>query len=125
MKRAINAAIIQDGKILLVKKKDVWILPGGKPEQGELDIDCLQREVQEELSGTNLKDIDFYKRVEGITPYKGYVLEATVYFAAVDGTLHPASAEIGAFEWVRDTDKYSLSDITSKIIIDLKKDKYL
>lgn len=35
MRIAIGAAIINDGKILLVRKKQSWILPGGKPEQKE------------------------------------------------------------------------------------------
>ena len=38
MRTVINAAIIQDKKILLVKKKETWILPGGKPDGGESDL---------------------------------------------------------------------------------------
>jgi len=52
MRIAIGAAIIEDGKILLVRKRQSWILPGGKPEPKESDIECLCREVSEELSGT-------------------------------------------------------------------------
>ena len=55
MRTAIGAAIINEGKLLIVRKKQSWILPGGKPEPGESDLDCLCREVGQELSGTKLE----------------------------------------------------------------------
>ena len=37
MRIAINAAIIQDGKLLLVRKKKTWILPGGDRKSTRLN----------------------------------------------------------------------------------------
>ena len=125
MRVAIGAAIIRDGGILLVKKKQSWILPGGKPEFGEDDISCLCREVREELSGTEVEVIRFYKGFEGMAPHKGDKILAKVYFADIKGELHRHSAEIDAAEWVKNTKKYSLSDVTSKILASLQKDGYL
>jgi len=125
MRLAINAAIIKERKILLVKKKEIWILPGGKPELEESDLECLCREVREELSGTELKNIKYYKEFEGITPYKRDLLKAKVYFAEINGSLGLPAAEISAYAWVNDTNSYNLSDITTKIIDSLQKDQYL
>lgn len=48
----IGLLVTVAGSILLVKKKgaDSFILPGGKPEAGEHDLDTLERETLEELS---------------------------------------------------------------------------
>lgn len=125
MKVAIGAAIIEDGKILLLKKGKGWILPGGKPEPGESEIECICREVDEELSGTQLENFEYYGDFEGITPNKGYHLRARVYFANIIGELGEPSAEIEESAWVEDSSKYVLSDITSKIVDSLIIDKYL
>jgi 8-oxo-dGTP diphosphatase len=47
----IGLAVVQDGCLLLVRKRksDCLILPGGKPEQGEDDLAALSREIDEEL----------------------------------------------------------------------------
>jgi len=127
MKLAIGAAIIENRKLLLVRKKQTWILPGGKPEANESDLECLCREVREELSGTELQNISYYSEFEGITPYKGYLLKARVYLASIEGGLHASSAEIDASEWVDadNANKYNLSDITLKILNSLIKDDYI
>ncbi|MDE1865106.1 MAG: NUDIX domain-containing protein [Candidatus Micrarchaeota archaeon] len=125
MRVAINAAIISDQGILLVKKGEVWILPGGKPTPGESDIACLCREVGEELSNTKLGNMRFYGEFTGVTPHKGDVLSAKVYFADINGALGPASAEIREVRWVKDKAECPLSDITSKIFASLQKDGYL
>lgn len=47
----IGLAVVRNGKILVVRKrgKSLFILPGGKPEDGEGDLDALDREIAEEL----------------------------------------------------------------------------
>lgn len=53
-----QAAIILGGEILLIKHQEhtnnraYWLLPGGGIEDGESEIQCIQREVREE---TNLQ----------------------------------------------------------------------
>ena len=44
----VRAIIIDDGKILVCKYSDVFMLPGGKKEN-ESDIEALKRELAEEL----------------------------------------------------------------------------
>lgn len=130
MRTAINAAIIRDEKILLVKKKKVWILPGGKiePCDNGSNINCLHREIeQKELPRVKLTNIWYYKNFYGKTPHKGEVLEAKVYFSEIQENERETAREILKSEWIgkRDISKYKISDITGKIIDSLKQDKYL
>jgi 8-oxo-dGTP pyrophosphatase MutT (NUDIX family) len=125
MRKVINAAIIDDKKILLVRKGIYWILPGGKLEGDESDLDCLCREVEEELSGTKLKDIEFYKTFQGRAPHRKDIVEANVYFAKIDGELNNPSGEIQDAEFAKYefiTKTYNLSDITRRIIESFLKD---
>ncbi|MFB6246213.1 MAG: NUDIX domain-containing protein [Candidatus Pacearchaeota archaeon] len=43
MRKAINLAVVYDSGLLLVRKKNAWILPGGKPEEGEGHYETLER----------------------------------------------------------------------------------
>ena len=47
----IGLAAIVDGRLLVVRKRGsaLFILPGGKPEAGETDLQALTRELDEEL----------------------------------------------------------------------------
>ena len=125
MRTAINAAVIEDGKILLVRKRKTWILPGGKPEPRESDLECLCRELDEELSGLKIKNLKYYNEFEGIAPHKKDLIKVKVYLAQVEEGPYKPSREINAAELVEDTSKYNISDITLKIIESLKKDYYI
>ncbi len=54
---------IKDNKVLLAysNNKKAWYLPGGKIDAGESSINCLQREIQEELNvSLNPERFTFY-----------------------------------------------------------------
>ena len=125
MRTAIGAAIIRNGAILLVKKRNTWILPGGKPEKEESDIDCLIREItKEEIPGTKLTNSRFYREFKGKTPHRGDILSAKVYLVKIQGKIKP-DAEITDVKWIKNPQNYNLSEITEKIIKDLQKKGYL
>ena len=123
MRRAISLICIRDKSLLIVCDDDrvTWTVPGGKPELGETDIECLQREAAEELSGVVVSDIQFYQRFEGISPHKGDRIEVNCYFGRID--VHPVpSSEITAIAWEKDFSGKKISDVTQKIIDALRHD---
>lgn len=50
----VGLAVMHDNRLLLVRKRGgkTYILPGGKPEAGENDLEALVREIDEELGCT-------------------------------------------------------------------------
>jgi len=125
MRTAVDAVIIQNKSILLVKKRNTWILPGGKPKEKESDIQCLIREVtREEIPSTKLSNFKFYGEFKGKTPHQGDILLVKVYLAEIQGEIK-SGAEIIDARWVRKPENYKLSEITKKIIKDLRGKGYL
>ena len=129
MPLVINAAIIENNKLLILKKKEVWILPGGKAEPWEADNACLERELCGELSGLYVKNLRFYKEFSGISPHSKSQVSSRVYFAVrgnVKREIVP-SAEINGFDRrsYELREKFNLSDITSAIAERLYRDNYI
>ncbi len=125
MRKAIHVAIIDNKKILLVRKKQIWILPGGKPQDKESDLECLAREVGEELSGTKIANLVYYKPFIGKTPHTGDKILSEVYFASIDGKLGEPSSEIGDYLWMSNTEIVDISKITKQVMVALRGDGYL
>lgn len=124
MRVSIAAVIIRNGCILLVRKKRTWILPGGKPEVGESDIDCLSRELKEELQVRLKKPKHLGDKFIGKAPHKGDILCLKTYLTEVEGEIIP-SAEIGAAEWTSSPESYRLAESTKKALRFLRQKGYL
>lgn len=125
MEKAVSGLTIRERKILLVRKNGKWILPGGKIEQKESDIECLCREFQEELPGTKIEDIRYYNSFRGKAPHKKYSIKMDVYFVDISENIGRVSKEIDSAEWVENFSDYNISGITKKIINKAVEDKYL
>lgn len=101
MIRKIGAAIVKEDQLLVVSKKkspDYYMLPGGKLEEGETDLEALARELQEELqldllSGTLLGNYETTSILETESMF------LTVYLVQIKGEPNPDN-EIGAFKWI-------------------------
>jgi 8-oxo-dGTP diphosphatase len=98
--RVIAAAVVVDGRLLLVSKRaapDVFYLPGGKPEPGEGPLACVLREVREEL-GCSLHEPELFLDVHERAALEGVDMHMTVYQAGLIGTPTP-STEIAVLTW--------------------------
>jgi len=129
MKIVVGAAIIKKGKLLLGRKGNYWIFPGGKMadvDEGD-DIKCLCREVEEEFSGTKLRDVIYYNTFVRQAIRGWSEVEERVYLANIDGKLCGVREGDSILEarWIDDFSTYNFSEITSMIIDSLKKDGYL
>jgi len=100
VKKVVALATIEKGKILLVRKDGFWILPGGKVENNETDIECLFREFKEELPEVKVQEVKFYKEFQGISPIKKELMLLKVYLGKVTGKIFP-SAEIDKAVWTK------------------------
>lgn len=126
MRTVIAAVIVQDKKILLVKIKEVWILPGGQLKKDETEIECLNREVSEELPEFKINNLKFYKAFKGRSPHQSDFINVKVYFATGKGNIKSTNDvdEVNKSKWIKNTADYNLSDVTKKIIDSLKNDRY-
>lgn len=97
----VGLAAIDSGRLLVVRKhgSDVFILPGGKPEGSETDLQTLAREVDEELGCRIERPLlrGVFKDVAaGISDA---VVVVRLYSAELVGELR-AQAEIEELAWV-------------------------
>lgn len=120
----VSAAVIRECELLMVRKGSFWILPGGKPRLGEKKINCLRRELAEELSGTQLERMQYYGEFRSNVIHD-YKIAVSVFHANLHGELYSPSGEISEVKWINDFEKHKLSEATSKIINSLRKDRYL
>jgi len=73
MRKAISLIVLTSEGLLLTKKRETWILPGGKPLDGETNYICLFRELKEELPYSQISITRHYQNFIGRTPHKWYL----------------------------------------------------
>jgi 8-oxo-dGTP diphosphatase len=98
--RVIAAAVLDRRGLLLVSKRvapDVFYLPGGKPEADEAPLDCLRRELAEEL-GVKIAVAEPFAEVRAPAALEGVEMWMTVFLTRLAGVPAPA-AEIAALRW--------------------------
>ena len=127
MEKVINGLIFEKDKVLVVKKKDKYILPGGELNFKEFYFHCLEREFREKLSGTHVDVGNFYDSFSGITPFSKKSFETNVYFCELIGKLGKPSAEILDRKYIGKCDLKlnNFSEVTKKILEQLVEEGYL
>jgi len=95
----IGAVIIKDRKILVCRKRNLWISPGGKIEKGETFLDCLRRELGEEI-GVGVAGYEFLGEYEGDALLEeGMRIKIDYYIVDIIGEPR-ASAEIEEIKYI-------------------------
>ncbi len=125
----VNAIIINSkNELLVVRKNKHFLLPGGKPEPEETNIDALSRELKEEtgLELIDTKEFKTYEFDESVN--EDASLQMNVYIANVRGEPIPHN-EISEILWL-DESKYNKGSNFPKrwwdvIFYDLKKAKII
>ena len=99
----VGGIIIKNKKVLVVRKKTKenfpeFIIPGGKRETGETDVETLQREIQEEV---NLKVVkaEYVDEYEDIAIFEKVPSVVKVYLGEVEGEVN-VDNEIKEFCWI-------------------------
>lgn len=99
--RKVGLAAVESGHLLVVRKRGgaLFILPGGKPEGKELDLETLNRELHEELGCAVA-----HTRFEGAFTDEAAEMSDTLvvvrlYAGTLVGTPQPA-AEIEEMAWL-------------------------
>ena len=125
---ATGCGIIKDNKILLQKRTDnnKWAIHGGSLELGETFLDCVKREVREEL-GIDIVDPVFIGTYSGedmhyFYPNKDevYIVSAVYLVTKYNGVINIDYNEVKEVKWfdidslpenIHDPDKKSVVDI--------------
>ena len=93
----------EDGDTLLVRKRGTtfFMLPGGKPDNGEAALDALGREIEEELGcdidRATCRTLGTYRAPAANEP--GFIVEAELFAATLLGRARPTS-EIDEIVWL-------------------------
>jgi 8-oxo-dGTP diphosphatase len=97
-------AVIQDAnRNLLVVKKNVpgrntYVIPGGRPEGAETQMETLERELEEEL-GVRVTSATFFGTYEERSEFEDVPLVMTVFDVEIEGRPMPQS-EIIDLLWI-------------------------
>lgn len=121
--RKIGVAIIRDEALLLCRKQGLGslILPGGKIEPGEEPLDCLRRELSEELGEVELINPMFIGEYSDVMAGDAAkTIEILLYSGELVGC-PKASSEIAELVWFGPDDDWSLlaPSLANKILPDL------
>jgi len=135
MIRVVNGLIIEEKKLLVVRKhvsnRDSWILPGGKIERGEHPYESLVRELEEELPYMKWEGFWVpWRNFLGISPNKKSPIEVLAFYldGKTNGDYRPSEKQEEQIKESRlvsylDLLKLSLSDVSKEIIFKLQQEK--
>jgi 8-oxo-dGTP diphosphatase len=114
----VGAIIIKGKKILLTRKRDKFIIPGGKKQGTESDVSCVTRELEEELGVKTIKISPFGSFEDDAALDPGMTIKMDVYFAEIKGD-PKAMAEIEEILWFDSSmiGKYKIGSIVEKFVI--------
>jgi ADP-ribose pyrophosphatase YjhB (NUDIX family) len=114
----IDIIVERKGMILLIKRGDYWLLPGGEIEPGEDEMKCLDdvvsREMNDQVSGIFRK---LAKTVTGPSPVRPGDVEVSIYVGDISSAKMSDVKDCNAHWFSRESlSSLRLSNITKEIL---------
>jgi 8-oxo-dGTP diphosphatase len=83
MPKSSKLVAIRRGKVLLVRRKKDgrWMFPGGRKRGNEDDVECLRREIKEELPGLKVGRISLWRKATAKNKYSGRKMSDAIFVA--------------------------------------------
>ena len=103
--KAVNALIIKDGKLLVVKRREkeipwpgMYVMPGGRIEKGESKKEAVIREVKEETG----EDVRVNRYIGTRKFYWRYIPFTVSFYTAeiIGGRTRPLKKEVAKIKWL-------------------------
>lgn len=119
--------VFRGGRLLVNRKKEskLFLLPGGKPEEGESPEQCIRREMQEE-HGVAVSNLRYFGDFSDKAANEDDMLCMHVYTGEIIGEPQPG-AEITEQRWFAKDDDWRLLSpiIRNRLLPELLKKKLL
>ncbi|NIT40911.1 MAG: NUDIX domain-containing protein [Gammaproteobacteria bacterium] len=116
--QVVDIIVERKGMILLTKRGDFWILPGGEIEPGDDEMKCLEEVVAREM---NDKVAAVFKKLEktikGPSPVRPGDVEVTIYVGDISTEKMSAIRDCNAHWFSRKSlEAIRLSNITKDVL---------
>lgn len=125
MRKGIYGLVIENKKVLVVKKKGKYVLPGGNPiYSGEKDFDVLKREFRKDLSGTEVLVDLYYRTFKGFSSRSEESILTRNYFCYLLEGVGEPSTGVSSKKWASSHDlrERSFSELTERVLYSLVED---
>ena len=114
----VDIIVERKGKILLTKRGDFWILPGGEIEPGEDEMQCLEevvsREMKDQVSSIFKKLVE---TIKGPSPVRDGDVEVSVYVGDIGSKKMSDVKDCNAHWFSRESmSAIRLSNITKDVL---------
>ncbi len=116
--KVVDIIVERKGMILLTKKGDFWILPGGEIEPGEDEMQCLNEVVAREMNDTVASVFrKLGKTIKGPSPVRPGDVEVSVYVGDVSSAKMSDIKDCNAHWFSRESIRaIRLSNITKDVL---------
>ena len=116
--KVVDIIVERKGKILLIKRGDFWIIPGGEMEPGEDEMQCLEdvvsREIKDQVS-TVFRKLE--KTIKGPSPVRAGDVEVSLYVGDIGSKKMSDVTDCNAHWFSRESlPSIRLSNITKDVL---------
>jgi len=116
--KVVDIIVERRGKILLIKRGNFWILPGGEIEPGEDEMHCLEevvsREIKDQVS-TVFRKLE--KTIKGSSPVRDGDVEVSIYVGDIGSKKMSDVTDCNAHWFSRESlPSIRLSNITKDVL---------